>query len=770
MKKFIVVMFLLLIYSISFAQIPQTMSYQGVLTSIDDTPIPDGMITLNFTLYDSAENGDSLWQETQDVMITKGIFNVILGSNNPLNLPFDKQYWLGVSIGNGEELTPRTALTASPYSLNSHSTIAETEPGQGLTIRNFEGEVTHHFKPNGDVIHTGDGTFTGGIVAGDSTIHPDTTFISDTLNRNQDIVSLKKNSVLEEGQVFRTDEPGVGGFGKGRVGFIGRGTTHGVWGTSDHYGVGGYSSLGYGVSGFGVIAGLEAFRSKLKVDVVPTKELDNYLVWDPEDHIVKQRNLPPGGSFNGILQDKPLIVKNGEEVVFLVDTNGNSYHKGVEEFKDTIVTTSSIKIKDEEDTNNEISIKDKRGNAVAVSRHGFVLVTDSPSEKAIVIDKDGIQTTGDGKIGGGLHIESTKISETEDYESAIMCEMKQMLAVPINSTKSISNNTELKRYGLVVYDPDISGNTDGVYSEVRGSGSAVTALKTKEPAGSAPFFKKGIKDINQPLLPEDLSNANNVVQQSGGYSIWGMTDVDDATAVLGQNTSATSNSVGVWGYTTGPGYSVVGQISNELNSSPAVWGSTNGTGFGVAATTIGTGTAFVADHQGTSGNIAEFRNNNSNVARIDKTGKGFFNGGTQTGGADIAEVFEVEGTAKDYEPGDVLIISTHNDRTVMKSYEPYSRLVVGVYATKPGVLLTERDMDDNFENTVPMGVIGIIPTKVCGENGSISRGDLLVTSSLPGYAMRGSDHEKLTGAVLGKALENFDGTGTGIIKVLVNTK
>jgi hypothetical protein len=93
-----------------------------------------------------------------------------------------------------------------------------------------------------------------------------------------------------------------------------------------------------------------------------------------------------------------------------------------------------------------------------------------------------------------------------------------------------------------------------------------------------------------------------------------------------------------------------------------------------------------------------------------------------------------------------------------------------VYATKPGVLLTERNIDDSHEDTVPLGVVGVIPTKVCLENGAIHRGDLLVTSSLPGIAMKGTDRDKLIGAVLGKALEDFDESSTGVIEVLVNTK
>ena len=94
----------------------------------------------------------------------------------------------------------------------------------------------------------------------------------------------------------------------------------------------------------------------------------------------------------------------------------------------------------------------------------------------------------------------------------------------------------------------------------------------------------------------------------------------------------------------------------------------------------------------------------------------------------------------------------------------------GVFATKPGVLLTERDAtNDDLKDLVPMGVVGVIPTKVCNENGSIKRGDLLVTSSRDGHAMKGTDKGRMLGAIIGKALENFDGR-TGVIKVLVNVK
>ena len=59
---------------------------------------------------------------------------------------------------------------------------------------------------------------------------------------------------------------------------------------------------------------------------------------------------------------------------------------------------------------------------------------------------------------------------------------------------------------------------------------------------------------------------------------------------------------------------------------------------------------------------------------------------------------------------------------------------------------------------------------VTGENGAIKRGDFIVTSSTAGHAMKGTDTSRMFGAVIGKALQEFDGNGTGVILVLVNVR
>lgn len=52
------------------------------------------------------------------------------------------------------------------------------------------------------------------------------------------------------------------------------------------------------------------------------------------------------------------------------------------------------------------------------------------------------------------------------------------------------------------------------------------------------------------------------------------------------------------------------------------------------------------------------------------------------------------------------------------------------------------------------------------ENGAIRRGDLLVSSSKAGYAMKGTDRERMLGAVIGKTMGSLH-SGSGVIEVLV---
>jgi hypothetical protein len=152
----------------------------------------------------------------------------------------------------------------------------------------------------------------------------------------------------------------------------------------------------------------------------------------------------------------------------------------------------------------------------------------------------------------------------------------------------------------------------------------------------------------------------------------------------------------------------------------------------------------------------------------DVTADGSFTGG----GADFAEMMAVDGDPADYEPGDVLVISSAKDRAVELSSKPYATNVVGIYSAKPGFVGTVHDPHETNPDEIPVAISGIVLCKVSAENGAIKRGDLLTTSSTPGYAMKaepikvGGVEFYPPGTIIGKALEELN-QGTGVILVLV---
>lgn len=106
---------------ISQAQIPRTLSYQGVLTDTQGSPKPDNTYTFIFRLYESAIGGTPIWNETKNLQVKRGLFYTILGDQAPFgaSVKFERSYWLGIQVDNEPELAPRIPLTSVGYSLSS---------------------------------------------------------------------------------------------------------------------------------------------------------------------------------------------------------------------------------------------------------------------------------------------------------------------------------------------------------------------------------------------------------------------------------------------------------------------------------------------------------------------------------------------------------------------------------------------------------------------------------------------------------------------------
>jgi len=98
---------------------PKTINYQGILTDSAGKPVSGESKVVTFRIYDTELATVSLWREDHTVTPVKGQFSVLLGSvdpsGNPLALPFDKPYWVGVQVKGDAEMTPRRPLSSVPY-------------------------------------------------------------------------------------------------------------------------------------------------------------------------------------------------------------------------------------------------------------------------------------------------------------------------------------------------------------------------------------------------------------------------------------------------------------------------------------------------------------------------------------------------------------------------------------------------------------------------------------------------------------------------------
>ena len=149
------------------------------------------------------------------------------------------------------------------------------------------------------------------------------------------------------------------------------------------------------------------------------------------------------------------------------------------------------------------------------------------------------------------------------------------------------------------------------------------------------------------------------------------------------------------------------------------------------------------------------RNLGSNSRRFDTIYSNVFNGvATEAKYADLAEKYVADA---DYEPGTVLVFGGHNEVTVTQTKG--DKRIAGVLSTNPAYLMNS---DLTGTNIVAVALQGRLPCKVLGK---VEKGDLLVTSAIPGFAV--VNNEPKVGTVIGKSLEEKSDDGKGVIEIVV---
>ncbi|NIR47042.1 hypothetical protein GWO43_01000 [candidate division KSB1 bacterium] len=265
------------------AQIPRVINYQGMLLGSDEQPVAERDYKITFNLYDESNN--LLWSEVHNkVFIGGGMFHVLLGTVNTLNLAFDKPYFLGIQVENDSELQPRMMMTSAAYSFRAD----DADKVAGISVSTTP-------QPNTLLPLDGSGKFpssvlSGGTASGDFLRKnaPDTTRGSSSADmlrientgsgRGMTVMSTNSHGIYGKSESNLAgvegensgSGPGVRGFSKhdhGAIGYseasdkagvYGNNTDgNGVWGNSQNkHGVYGFSNNGRGVKGESAAGGV----------------------------------------------------------------------------------------------------------------------------------------------------------------------------------------------------------------------------------------------------------------------------------------------------------------------------------------------------------------------------------------------------------------------------------------------------------------------------------------------------------------------------------
>lgn len=122
--------------------------------------------------------------------------------------------------------------------------------------------------------------------------------------------------------------------------------------------------------------------------------------------------------------------------------------------------------------------------------------------------------------------------------------------------------------------------------------------------------------------------------------------------------------------------------------------------------------------------------------------------------ADVAERYLADA---DYPVGTVLIIG--GNKEVTQSTSAGQTSIAGTVSENPGVLMN-RGLEG--EHVAAVALLGRVPCRVVG---TINKGDLLMSSNIPGVACKMTNYAP--GCVIGKALENHTVDTQGTIEIMV---
>jgi len=329
--------------------------------------------------------------------------------------------------------------------------------------------------------------------------------------------------------------------------------------------------------------------------------------------------------------------------------------------------------------------------------------------------------------GGGNTFVANTILEIDGSAAQLnvrtSADINDLYANTVTFNVAIANTLSVANSVTVGEDLSVTGNS--VVNVI--TANSVTISENLEVTGNALFDSLNVSD--SVTIGEDLTITGNL-------------SVDVITA----NTINVVNSV-----TIGENLTIAGNLSvdaitaNSLNVSDSV---TIGEDLSVTGNSVVDAITANSLNVSDSVTIGEDLSVTGNIVAENVEAKNF-----DSVNADVAEIYSSD---QNYDPGTVVVFRGVEEIT--QSTEYADTTVAGIVSTSPAFIMNSEALG------LAVALHGRVPCKVVGK---IKKGDLIVTSSVPGTATKLNTGDWQPGCVIGKALENYDSDQEGIIEVVV---
>jgi hypothetical protein len=296
-----------------------------------------------------------------------------------------------------------------------------------------------------------------------------------------------------------------------------------------------------------------------------------------------------------------------------------------------------------------------------------------------------------------------------------------------------------------------------VTGAITGAGITGTSLSvsTGNITGGNLLLTGAITDSNQLDIQTSANNANIVITPNGtgNLNIVRMSASGNITASTYFGTIGTAAQTSITSLGTLSSLSVTGNIDGgNLRTAGLVSATGAITGAAITGTSLTVSTGSV-----TCGSIVNANANGvGNIGSATTYFNTVFAKATSAQYADVAEKYRADAN---YPVGTVLVFG--GDQEVTISQQSHSSAIAGTISENPAYIMN-NGLDSSYVAVVAL--LGRVPCRVIG---NISKGDLLVSSDIPGVATRLDPTRYQPGSVIGKALKNYIGETEGVIEIVV---